>query len=70
MFGISSEDYKAEQTYCRLINPEFKMAASNGKRGREELQEAIRVQGEVIRKLKITEQTDEVKSKVTAILKS
>lgn len=42
---------------------------AESKRGREELQEAIRVQGEIIRKLKLTEQTDEVKSKVTGLLK-
>lgn len=42
---------------------------AESKRGREELQEAIRVQGEIIRKLKLTEQTDEVKSKVTELLK-
>lgn len=38
--------------------------AEGVKREREELQEAIRVQGELIRNLKLTEQTDEVKSKV------
>lgn len=38
--------------------------AESGKKEREQLQEAIRVQGECIRQLKLTEQTDEVKTKV------
>ena len=32
---------------------------------RAELQEAIKVQGEIIRKLKLGDQTDEAKNKVT-----
>lgn len=44
--------------------------AEGGRKEREELQEAIRVQGELIRQLKLTEQTDEVKAKVRVSMSS
>ena len=38
--------------------------AANGDRSREEIQIEVRKQGEVVRNLKLQEQTDEVKSQV------
>lgn len=42
--------------------------AEGGKRERQELQEEIRTQGDLIRQLKLAEQTDEVKAKVVVLI--
>lgn len=44
------------------------MASKESPFSRTEIQEAIRKQGEIIRQLKLEEQTDEVKNKVKFVL--
>ena len=60
-----SEDNEAAGHAGRWLAFNFKMAAKVGPSTRAEIQEAIKAQGEIIRNLKLVEQTDEVKNKVS-----